>query len=282
VKEGGESLAEKDWTIDKWYCPPNKLFDVKDKVTIVTGASSGLGRAIALAFDALGAKVILADINVKGAEEVSAEMTGDRMVVECDVTSIESVQNMIKKTMDKYGRIDVAFNVPGINIRKEALDLTYEEWDKVLRINLDGMFYCCKEEGKVMLPIFKKEYPKRQGAVINMASIFAELVMPRQVAYGSSKGAIRQMTRVLAAEWAPYIRVNSIGPCYMETPLVKQVMADKEWYEAICKQNVLRRFGKPEEVVGTAIFLASDASSLYTGCLLTPDAGWHWFGGWLK
>lgn len=275
-------MVEKDWTIDKWYCHPTKLFDIKDKVTIVTGAASGLGRAIALGFDALGAKVILADINLKGLEEVASEMKGDVLLVECDVTNVESVQNMIKKTMDKYGRIDVAFNIPGINIRKEALELSYEEWHKVLKVNLDGMFYCCKEEGKVMLPIFQKEYPKKQGCIINMASIFAEIVMPRQVAYASSKGAIRQMTRVLAAEWAPYIRVNAIGPGYMETPLVKQVMADKEWYEAIRRQNVLKRFGRPEEIVGTAVFLASDASSLYTGCLLTPDAGWHWFGGWLK
>jgi NAD(P)-dependent dehydrogenase (short-subunit alcohol dehydrogenase family) len=272
--------VEKDWTIDKWFCPPEKLFSIKDKVAIVTGAASGIGRAIALGFGALGAKVALVDINVKGAEETANEMPGEKIVIECDVTNIESVQNMVKKVMDTFGRIDVAVNVPGINIRKEALELSYDEWHKILRLNLDGMFYLCKEEGKVMLPIFKKEYPKKQGSIINMASIMAEIVTPRMVAYAASKGALKQMTRVLAAEWAPYIRVNAIGPCYITTPLVKQVMQNKVWYETIRNRNVLRRFGRPEEIVGTAVFLASEASSLYTGHTLFPDGGWIWFGGW--
>jgi NAD(P)-dependent dehydrogenase (short-subunit alcohol dehydrogenase family) len=250
------------------------MFSVRDKVTFVTGAASGLGQAISLGFDALGAKVILADVDEAGLEETAKACKGDKLIVKLDVTSVESVQNAVKQSVAKYGRIDVSFNIPGINIRKPALDLTYEEFEKIMQINLYGVFRCAKEVGKVM-------NDQKKGSMINMASVFSEILMPRQVAYASSKGAVRQMTRVLAAEWAPFVRVNAIGPCYVETPLVKQVMTDNTWYENIRKQNMLQRFGKPEEIVGPAVFLASDASSLVTGFLLLADAGWHCFGGWV-
>lgn len=262
------------YTVDKWMYKPQDMFSIKDKVTFVTGAASGLGQAIALGFDALGARVILADISEEGLEETAQVCKGDILKVQLDVTDVKSVQEAVKKTMAKYGRIDISFNIPGINIRKSALELTYEEFDKVMQINLFGVFRCAKEVGKIM-------YDQKKGSMINMASVFSEIMMPKQVAYASSKGAIRQMTRVLAAEWAPYVRVNAIGPCYVETPLVKQVMVDQSWYENIRKQNMLQRFGKPEEVVGPAVFLASDASSLITGFLLLPDGGWHCFGGWV-
>lgn len=265
-------MPEKDWTIDKWKYSPEEMFSVKDKVTLVTGAASGLGRAIALGFDALGAKVVLADIDEEGLEKTKEECREDVLKVRLDVTDLASVQEAVKKILEKYGRIDVSFNIPGINIRKPALELTYEEFDKVMQVNLYGVFRCAKEVGKVM-------YDQKKGSMINMASVFAEIMMARQVAYASSKGAVKQMTKVLAAEWAPYVRVNAIGPGYMETPLVKQVMADKTWYDNIRRQNMLQRFGKPEEVVGPAVFLASDASSYMTGYLLIVDGGWFGYGG---
>lgn len=267
-------MTERDWTIEKWMYKPEEMFSVKDKVTLVTGAASGLGRTIALGFDALGAKVVLADINEEGIEETARECKGDLLRVKLDVTDLKSVRHAVKAIITKYGRIDVSFNIPGINIRKSALEITYEEFDKIIQINLYGVFRCAKEVGKVM-------YEQKKGSMINMASLFSESIMPKQVGYASSKGAVRQMTRVLAAEWAPYIRVNAIGPCYIETPFVKQVMEDKVWYENIRKQNMLQRFGKPEEIVGPSVFLASDASSLITGFLLLVDAGWHCFGGWV-
>ncbi len=265
-------MNNKDWTINNWYATPQKMFDVEDKVTVVTGAASGLGRAIALGFGALGAKLVLADLNTDGAEETAAEIDVEKIVVKCDVSRLEDVQNLLKQTLDHYKRVDVSFNIPGINVRKPALELTYDEWDSVIEINLKGVFRCAKEIGKVMVD-------QKKGSMINMASVFSEIVMPRQVAYASTKGAIRQMTRVLAAEWAPHVRVNAIGPCYMETPLVKQVMENKEWYEKVKRQNMLQRFGKPEEVVGPSIFLASEASRLITGFMLLVDAGWHCYGG---
>jgi len=273
-------MAEKDWVIDNWIIKPEEMFNLKDKIAIVTGAASGLGRAIALGLDAFGANVVLADINEEGLEEVSQELRNDHLIQKMDWTKLEDVKETLKNAVKEFNHIDISFNIPGINIRKTVFDLTYEEWNRVININLNGMFQFAKEAGKLIYDYYKQFKGKKSGSMINMASVFAEIVMPRQVAYAASKGAIRQMTKVMAAEWAPYVRVNAIGPCYIETPLVKQVMEDKKWYDNIRKQNVLRRFGKPEEVVGTAIFLASDASTLYTGNLLMPDAGWHWFGGW--
>ena len=265
-------MAKEAYTIDKWMYKPQDIFSVKDKVTFVTGAASGLGQAIALGFDALGARVALADLDEEGLEATAKACTGDVLKVKLDVTKVESVQAAVKKTVEKYGRIDVSFNIPGINIRKPALELNYEEFDKIMQINLYGVFRCAKEVGKIMVD-------QKKGSMINMASVFAEIMMAKQVGYAGSKGAVRQITRVLAAEWAPYVRVNAIGPGYIETPLVKQVMQDKQWYENIRKQNMMQRFGKPEEILGPAVFLASDASSYVTGFLLLPDAGWHCFGG---
>jgi gluconate 5-dehydrogenase len=265
-------MADKDWTIDNWMYRPQDMFSVKDKVTLVTGAASGIGRAIALGFDALGARVVLADVDEGGIELTAAECAGDVLKVKLDVTDLASVQGAVKQVMDKHGKIDVSFNIPGINIRKPALELTYEEFDKIMQINLFGVYRCAREVGKIMVD-------QKSGSMINMASVFAEIMMAKQVGYATSKGAVRQMTRVLASEWAPNVRVNAIGPGYIETPLVKQVMVDKEWYENIRKQNMLGRFGRPEEIVGPAVFLASDASSLATGLLLIVDGGWYGFGG---
>lgn len=264
---------DKDWTIDRWMYRPQDMFSVEDKVTLVTGAASGLGRAIALGFDSLGAKVILADVDEEGMETTAGEcIGGDVLKVRLDVTDLDSVQGAVRQVMDRHGRIDVSFNIPGINIRKPALELSYEEFDRIIGINLFGVYRCAREVGRVMVD-------QKSGSMINMASVFAEIVMAKQVGYATSKGAVRQMTRVLAAEWAPNVRVNAIGPCYIETPLVKQVMVDKEWYENIRRQNMLGRLGKPEEIVGPAVFLASDASSLATGLLLIVDGGWYGFGG---
>lgn len=273
-------MENKDWIIKNWTIKPDEMFNLKGKVAIVTGAASGIGRAIALGVDYFGANAVLADLNEEGLLEVSKELKNKHIISKMDWTNLDDVTKTIQNAVKEFNHIDIVFNIPGINVRKPAFELSYEEWYKVLEINLNGMFKFAKESGKVMYDYYKQFKGKKTGSMINMASIFAVMAMPRQVAYATSKGAILQMTRVLAAEWAPYIRVNAIGPCYIETPLVKQVMQNKTWYENIRQRNVFRRFGKPEEIVGPAIFLASDASSLITGSIILPDAGWHWFAGW--
>lgn len=259
--------------ITDYKTAPDKFFDLQDKVCFVTGAASGLGQAIALTFDALGAKVILADINEDGMRDTAAEMKGDIMIVKMDVTDENSVRAAIQAAYEKYGRIDVSCHNPGINIRKEALELSYEEFDRVLEINLKGVFRCCKEVGKIMVE-------QGSGSIINMASVFGEICMPRQVAYSTTKGGVKMMTKVLAGEWAKHgVRVNCIGPAYVETPLIAQIMADKDWYDKIRRNNPFKRFGLPEEVAAAAVYLASDASSYTTGLFLPVDGGWIWYGG---
>lgn len=259
--------------VSEFNLKPNKFFDLQDRVAFIVGGASGLGQAQALTFDALGAKVVLADINEAGMEETAAELKNDHFMVKLDVTSPDSVIAAVKKAHAHFGKIDISCNNAGVNIRKEAFDLSYEEFDKVLEINIKGVYRCAREVGKIMVD-------QKRGSMINMSSTFAEICQIRQVAYCSSKGAVRMMTKVLAAEWAPHnVRVNAIAPAYVETPFVKQIMEDKAWYQGIIAHYPIKRFAYPEEVAAAAVYLASDASSFTTGLYLPVDGGSIWYGG---
>lgn len=177
-----------------------KLFDLTGKTVIVTGAASGLGQQIALGVAAYGANVIAV-----GSPRHSADDTIDQISkmgyiaagLQVDVSDAIEVKQMVDYALDKFGSIDIAYNVPGINIRKEALELTEEEWDRVIRINLKGVYLCAKNIGGIMIK-------QRRGRMVNMSSIFGTVCMKKQIAYATSKGGINQMTKVLAVEWAPY------------------------------------------------------------------------------
>ncbi|MBF7082876.1 SDR family oxidoreductase [Desulfallas sp. Bu1-1] len=247
------------------------LFDLTGKTAIVTGAASGLGQQIAIGVAAYGANVVAVGSPRHGAEKTIEEIKkigGKAIGLQVDVSNAAEVKQMAQYALDEFGAIDIAYNVPGINVRKEALDLTEEEWDRVIKVNLKGVYLCAKTIGEVMVK-------QRRGRMINMSSIFGTVCMKRQVAYATSKGGINQMTKVLAVEWAPYgVTVNAIAPAYMKTPLVRQVMEDKEWYEDVKSRNAMQRLGEPEEIIGPAVFLGSDASSFITGTILYVDGGW--------
>ncbi|SFG28185.1 2-deoxy-D-gluconate 3-dehydrogenase [Desulfotomaculum arcticum] len=247
------------------------LFDLSGKTAIVTGAASGLGQQIALGVAAHGANVVAVGSprhDAKGIIEQIINMGGKAVGMQIDVTNTSEVKQMVDYALEQFGSIDIAYNVPGINIRKEALELTEEEWDRVIGINLKGVYLCAKAIGEIMVK-------QRSGRMINMSSIFGTVCMKKQVAYATSKGGINQMTKVLALEWAPYgITVNAIAPAYIKTPLVRQVMEDKEWYEDVKNRNAMQRLGEPEEIIGPAVFLGSDASSFITGTIIYVDGGW--------
>ncbi|NIM46009.1 MAG: glucose 1-dehydrogenase [Nitrososphaeria archaeon] len=256
-----------DWRIESWFIKPEKLFNLTEKVIIVTGGASGLGRAIALGTAAFGAKVVIADINQEGAKQVAGEIDGEKLVLRVDVTKLRDIRRMVEETRRRFGRIDVSFNIPGINVRKPALELSKRVWDEVVSFNLNTIFYCAREVGKVMLR-------QKKGSMINMASARALVGGIAQSPYSASKGGISQLTKCLAAEWAPHVRVNALAPGYIETQLVREMMKNDDWYTSMKQKHLLSRFGRPEEVVGAAIFLASDASSFVTGSVLCVDGGW--------
>lgn len=252
------------------------LFDLHGRIALVTGAASGLGKQIALGFASFGADVAVADINAEGAAKTAAgiEALGRKTLsLHVDVTKWDEVTAMVDRTQQHFGRIDICVNTPGINIRKPALDMSPDEYGQVLDLNLKGMFYSCKAAGAVMVR-------QGRGKIINVASIFGVCGGPTQAAYASSKGGIVQLTKVLALEWAAHdVQVNTLAPGYHMTigPIARQYLETPEgkvMQERILEKIPQGRIAHAGEIIGPAVFLASDASNYLTGALLVPDGGW--------
>lgn len=247
-------------------------FDVSGKNAIVTGASSGLGRQFALCLAEQGANVVIVARRVEKLEEVKkeAEAYGVKcVVVPCDVTDTQQIKHAVDVAVKEFGRIDILINNAAAGFATPAVDTTDEVWERVMNTNVNGVFYFAREVGKVML---KQNY----GKIINIGSFHCQVTMngvPRS-GYSTAKGAIYMMTKALAAEWAKNgITVNTLGPGYFASEMSSKVADDK--YENSIKSNCpMGRRGKPGELNGAMLYLASDASSYVTGQLLLVDGGW--------
>ena len=247
-------------------------FDLTGKVAVVTGGGTGLGEAIVKALAEAGASIILCGRRQEPLDKVASEIEsggGKALPIRTDVTDADDVNAMASEALSAFGRVDVLVNNAGINTVKPFLELTEKEWDAVLDTNLKGCFYCCQALGKGMVE-------QRSGSVINVVSVFGRTGFMNISPYIASKGAIVQLTKALAVEWARHnVRVNAIAPSYFETEMAKR---DIESDERVLKFNLskipMRRGGKPHEMGGIAVFLASEASSFITGETIAVDGGW--------
>jgi NAD(P)-dependent dehydrogenase (short-subunit alcohol dehydrogenase family) len=246
------------------------LFYLTDKIAIVTGGGSGIGRRVAMAFSEFGAKLIIADANQKAADLVVSEIKskeGEAMAIRMDVTHPGEVDQMVNTAVNTFGRIDILFNNAGISIRGSAESFSLEDWNKVIAVNLTGMFICAQAVGKVMIK-------QGKGKIINTASVSAKLGHPGNLAYAAAKHGVVGMSRVMAVEWGKYgVNVNCIGPGVIKTPMTMKAFSDPEKYQDLVRRVPLGRLGEPDDLIGAVVFLASEASNYVTGQTLYIEGG---------
>jgi NAD(P)-dependent dehydrogenase (short-subunit alcohol dehydrogenase family) len=262
--------SDDDLSVPEGYA--RQLFDLSGRVAVVTGGGSGLGRAIAVGFGQVGVTVVVADVNRDGADETQAKIAaegGSAVAITLDVVKRDQVVAAAETVRRDFGRVDILVNSAGSAHRSPAEDFPEDRFDFIIALNLKGTYLCCQAFGRVMLG-------QGKGSIINMASIGSFVTYPWASAYLASKGGVLQVTKALALEWRDRgVRVNGIGPTLMDSPLVRAAAKSSSVTSDFIKARMLRpRVGLPRELIGTAIFLASDASELVTGHIVMCDDGY--------
>jgi NAD(P)-dependent dehydrogenase (short-subunit alcohol dehydrogenase family) len=246
------------------------LFSLKGKTAVVIGGASGIGEAVALGCARQGARLICLDVNEEAARRVAERAASEGCGAESgalDIRESASVDRVLNDLDRKYG-LDIVICTPSINVRKPIMKYTDDELSRVLDVNIKGNFHVLRAAGRVMTP-------RRKGSIILFSSVRSQVVEPGQGAYAATKAGIVQLARAAAAEFGPHgVRVNAIGPGVIETPLTAPIKANPDWYNAYAAKSVFNRWGRPEELVGAAVFLASDAASYVTGSVIFVDGGW--------
>jgi NAD(P)-dependent dehydrogenase (short-subunit alcohol dehydrogenase family) len=246
-------------------------FSLTDQVALVTGASRGIGRYLALGLAHYGADIIITGRTVDQLEEAAREIQdlGRRcLVVPMDITQKTDIEKGVEKAFQHFGRIDILVNNAGINIPQPALEVTEEDWRKVLDSNLTGLFFCCQAVGRIMVN-------RKSGKIINISSQTGTVAIQWRAAYCSSKAGVNLLTKVLALEWGPHnINVNAVAPTFIETPMTRPMLENQAFREMVLSKILLGRVGQPKDVLGAVIYLASEASDLVTGHVLLVDGGW--------
>jgi NAD(P)-dependent dehydrogenase (short-subunit alcohol dehydrogenase family) len=250
-------------------------FRLDGKTAIITGAGRGIGRALALGLAEAGADVALVARTMDDLERTAAEIRSlgrNAYAYPCDLTRTSELESTFSAIVSQAGKIDVLINNAGMNIRTPALDVTEDEWEKIMQTNLKSAFFLSQLAARHM-----KE--KGGGTIVNIASVSGHMALRTGIVYASTKAAMIQMTKNMALEWATYgIRINAIGPWYFRTPLSEKLLDDPSFLQAVLARTPMKRVGELPELVGPALFLASDASSYMTGQTLFVDGGMTIFG----
>lgn len=248
-------------------------FDLTGRVALVTGGASGIGLSTAQLLAQYGADIVIADINLGTAEQAIADfraMGRNALAVRADVTLSSEVNHMVNQALVEFGKIDILVANAGICVNTPSEDTSDEDWLRVINLNLNGVFWCCRAVGKHMLE-------RESGAIVNVASMSGSVVnRPQpQAAYNASKAGVIQLTRSLAVEWATRgVRVNSVSPGYTSTELTKRGLNTANWGEIWTEMTPMRRLATPEEVAYAVLYLASDTASYTTGSDLILDGGY--------
>ena len=248
-----------------------KIFDLSSKVALVIGGTGGLGKDMALALAEYGADVVVASRHPENGKDVVEQIQrlGRRaQALAVDILNEDDVRELTAKVVAEFRRIDILLNGAGTNVWQKAEEYSVENWDKVVDINLKGTFIVSREVGKYMIQ-------QGGGKIINISSVRSLLGYPENyTAYCESKGGLNMYTKALAAEWAKYnIKVNSIAPTFVETPLVADMLADEKTKTTLINRIPLGRLGKPEDLVGAVVYFSAPASDFITGQILFADGG---------
>jgi len=246
--------------------------DLTGKVAVVTGASRGIGSGIAMLLASAGADVAIVARDKAELDKLAAQIghLGRRaLAVPFDLNRTREIPQLAEEIAGHFGRIDILVNNAGINIPKPALDITEEDWDRVLDLNLKSVFFLSQAVGRHMIAA------GRGGKIINMSSQMAHVGYYKRAAYCASKGGLLQLTRALAIEWASHrINVNCVAPTFIETPMTKPMFEDEAFLADVLSRIPMGRLGKTEDLYGAVLFLASPASDLVTGQSVIVDGGW--------
>jgi NAD(P)-dependent dehydrogenase (short-subunit alcohol dehydrogenase family) len=251
-----------------------QLFDLSDRVALVTGAGSGLGAVFAEALAEAGASVVCVGRRLERVQETAHRLEGigcQSLPISADVTDEATVAAMISQTVERFGKLDILVNNAGTAVVGPPETISLADWQRVVDVNLTGVFLCAREAAKAMI------VAGRGGRIINIASILGAVASESvpAAAYDATKGAVVNLTRDLAVHWAPHnILVNAIGPAYFPSEMTEAFLALPEMRREIERRTPLGRIGRPEELKGAVVFFASDASSYVTGQTLYVDGGW--------